>query len=313
MKHGLFVISRLWRYFSLYFLKPFDAISDTLTASLLSRLDWSGGLVEIGSGDGVFSYIMHGGSFPLSFDRYLLTDLSNKQDIYDSHTVDVLRPSASLKSPNVSLAIDAKESHVRKIREIGFARHWTVSAYEALPLASVSVPKIFYYTPHGLRDHEGAIREAARVLEHKGSMLILLYDSKIKPSFICHRIGQVFTGRLGAYFSELDNGRFEELTKLSKSPKEWAQFFLRHGFEIEAHHSGLSAFAWKLYDIQTRPILKPLIRLFNILPCPARTVVKFLWMIVWFPYLVIFYLLFSNEYLRIDKTNCYVAYQVRKI
>ena len=312
MKHLGFVLSRLWRYHSLYFLKPHDAVNDTLTASLLHRLDWSGPVIEIGSGDGVFSYVMHGGVFPLWFDRYLLTDLS-KQDIYDIHKGNVPPSTVSLHSPDVTLAIDAKESHVRKIKEIGFADHCVVSAYEALPLASASVAKIFYYTPHGLRDHEVAICEAARVLVHRGTMLILLYDRKFKPSFLCHRLAQCRPGMLGRYFSRLDNGRFDEITNLSRSHEEWKVFFLRHGFKIEAHHSGLSTFAWKAYDIQTRPFLKPLIRFFGMLPGRARTLVKFLWMVACYPYLVVFYLLFSNEYFRIDKKNCYVAYQVRKI
>jgi len=297
-----FVLVRLWRYLNLYFLKPHDAINDTLTASLLHRLDWAGPVVEIGSGDGVYSYIMHGGAFPLWFDRYLVTDLT-KQDIYDSHKGDVLRPIVSLCSPDITLAIDAKESHVRKIKEIGFAKHCEVSAYEALPLASASIPKIFYYTPHGLRDHEAAIREAARILLPKGTMLILLYDSIFKSSFICHRLAQMFSGRIGTYFSRLDNGRFDEITNLSKSPEEWKAFFLRHGFEIESSHFGLSAFAWKAYDIQTRPFLKSMIRLFNLLPGRVRTMAKFLWMIAWYPYLMLFYLLFSNEYFMIGKTN----------
>lgn len=312
MKHLLFVLTRLWRYHSLYFLKPHDAVNDTLTSSLLHCLDWSGPVVEIGAGDGVFSYVMHGGSFPLWFDRYLLTDLS-KQDIYDSHQADVLQPAVTLSRPDITLAIDAKESHIRKIREIGFAKHCQVAAYETLPLPSASVPRIFYYTPHGLNDHEAAICEAARVLMPGGYMLILLYDAKFKPSFICHRLAQALPGPLGAYFSRLDNGRFDEITRLSKSPEEWEQFFQRHGFEIEARHTGLSTFAWKVYDIQTRPLLKPLIRLFGILPGHVRTVAKFLWMIACYPYLVLFYLFFSNEYFRIDATDCYLAYQVRKI
>jgi hypothetical protein len=312
VKHFVFILSRLWLYHNLYFLKPHDAINDTLTASLLHRFDWSGPVVEIGSGDGVFSYIMHGGAFPLRFDRYLLTDL-NKHDIYDSHKGNVLRPKVNLHSPDICLAIDAKESHVCKIKEIGFARQCMVAPYEKLPIPSESVSKIFYYTPHGLHDHEAAISEAARVLGRKGEMLILLYDSKFKSSFLCHQLAKLCSGRVGDYFSRLDNGRFDEITNLSKSPEEWEAFFLRHGFEIEESHSGLSAFAWKAYDIQTRPVLKPLIRLFGILPGCMRTVVKFLWMTVCYPYLVIFYLLFSNEYFKIDKTNCYIAYQVKKI
>ena len=68
MDHLGFVITRLWRYFGLYFLKPFDAVNDTLTASLIRRLDWEGRFLEIGSGDGFYSYVLHGGAPPLWFD-----------------------------------------------------------------------------------------------------------------------------------------------------------------------------------------------------------------------------------------------------
>ena len=36
----IFVITRLWNYINIYFLKPFDAINDTLTASLLKEHTW---------------------------------------------------------------------------------------------------------------------------------------------------------------------------------------------------------------------------------------------------------------------------------
>lgn len=308
----LFVLSRLWRYHSLYFLKPHDAVNDTLTSSLLRRLDWSGPVVEIGAGDGVFSYVMHGGSFPLWFDRYLLTDLS-MSDIYDSHKSNVLQPSVSLDYPNLKIAIDAKVSHVSKIKEIGFAKDYYVAAYEELPMKSSSVEKIFYYTPHGLKNHDAAIVEAARVLQTGGRMLILLYDIKFKDSFLCHRLANFFGGRLSIYFSKLDNGRFDEITRLAKSRDEWQDFFKLHGFEIECCRSGLSSIAWKAYDIQTRPLLKFLIRFFEILPRNVRSTIKLLWMLICYPYLVFFYFLFSNDYLKFDGVDCYLAYQVKKI
>ena len=58
-----FIASRLWHFQNLYFLKPHDAVNDTLTAGILSKLDWNGPVVELGSGDGVFSYVMHGDLF----------------------------------------------------------------------------------------------------------------------------------------------------------------------------------------------------------------------------------------------------------
>lgn len=309
-KYTYFIFSRLWRYFNLYFLKPFDAINDTLTASLVSRLDWSGDFVEIGSGDGVYSYIMHGGRFPLWFDRYLLTDLS-KKDIYDTHRQSILPAVHNLSFPVIKKAIDAKESHVSKIKEIGFAQEAFCEPYEQLSLASESVEAIFFYTPHGLQSHEQAIKEAHRILKPKGRMLVLLYDERFKGSFLCYRFARLFSGVLGRYFEKLDGGRYEEITNLSKLPQEWLEFFSSHGFTVQKSCCGLSTFAWKVYDIQTRPLLKVLIRCFNFLPGFLRTGCKLFWMILWYPVLVVFYFLFSNEFLKIGH-NCYLAYELKK-
>ncbi len=311
MKHWCFVATRLWRYFSLYFLKPFDAVNDTLTASLLSRLDWSGEIIEIGSGDGIYSYVMHGGTFPLWFDRYLLTDLT-LQDIYDTHRKNILPCTKPLLFPSICRAIDAKESHVVKIREIGFAKEAICAPYENLPLLTDSAEAVFYYTPHGLKDHGQAISEAHRILRPGGRMVILRYDSRFKGAFLCHRLAGICPGALGRYFARLDNGRYDEITNLSKTPEDWQTLFCSHGFSVQKCHAGLSTFAWKVYDIQTRPLLKSMIRIFNALPGPLRTMFKLVWMVLWFPVLVMFYLLFSNEFLVIDKTNCYLAYELKK-
>ena len=168
----IFILTRLWQYLSLYFLKPFDAINDTLTSSILYNLNWDCNIVELGSGDGEFSYVMHGGKFPLWYDRYLDTDLS-KKDIFDTHTNGQINGLTKLSYPNIILSIDAKESHIKKIQEIGFSKNAKQSLYENLPLSSESVEKIFYYTPHGIKDHDVAINESLRILKKKGKMWCL--------------------------------------------------------------------------------------------------------------------------------------------
>ena len=82
-----FSLIRLWRYLNIYFLKPFDAVNDTITSDLLLKLHWSDNYMEIGSGDGMFSYIMHGNSFPIWFDRYLNVDLKRKNIFQSKKTI----------------------------------------------------------------------------------------------------------------------------------------------------------------------------------------------------------------------------------
>jgi len=309
----IFILTRLWQYLSLYFLKPFDAINDTLTSSILYSLNWDGNIVELGSGDGEFSYVMHGGKFPLWYDRYLDTDLS-KKDIFDTHIDGQINGLTKLSYPNIILSIDAKENHVKKIKEIGFSKNAKQSLYENLPLNNESVEKIFYYTPHGLKDHDIALNESIRILKKKGKILILLYNSEFKESFLCHKIANTISNeKIANYFNQLDNGRFNELIRLSKTKDEWIVYFKSKGLKVNLSYSGLSTTAWKFYDIQTRPFLKKLVIIFNYFPLWLRTILKVTYMLLLFPFLLIFYIVFSNEFIIIDKKNCYFSFELEKL
>ena len=307
-----FVLTRLWRFLNIYFLKPNDAVNDTITASLLSNFEWSGNFLEIGSGDGMFSYVMHGGKFPIEFDRYRMTDFQ-KTDIYDNHQKSILLTSKKLSGPIIEVAVDAKRAHVEKIREIKFAKNAVQCAYEKLPFGDKHFDKIFIYTPHGLRDFNDLMNEAVRVLSPCGSMFILVYDSAFRRAFLCKWLSKKLTGKLSDYFKFLDNNRYEELTGMSKSRVEWKNHFVSRGLSIEQCFSGLNHFGWMLYDIQTRPMLKHLIIFFSILPKGLRVSVKFLWMIILFPYILTCFCFTSNFKSYHSQKNCYVAYHLKKL
>ena len=209
----IFVLSRLWRYLNIYFLKPFDAVNDTLTASLLKEHNWSTPFVEVGSGDGMFGYIMHGGKFPLWFDRYVSVDLK-KKDIFDT-----LNEKANLNLKKINNfknlhSIDAKKSHVEKIKEIGFAENAILSDYETLPFEDSSIDSIFLYTPHGLKNYQLCVEECFRILKSKGRLVVLNYDKSIEKNFLSYNLSKKFIGNWSNYFRSIDNGRFEEITKV---------------------------------------------------------------------------------------------------
>lgn len=306
-----FALTRLWRFLNIYFLKPNDAVNDTITASLLTDFDWSGNVLEIGSGDGMFSYVMHGGGFPINFDRYRMTDLK-KADIYDVHQKSILTTSKKLFSPIIEVAIDAKRAHVDKIREINFAKNVVQCAYEKLPFGDNHFDKLFVYTPHGLEDFDDLMDEATRVLMPGGSLFILVYDSAFQRAFLCKWLSKKLPGKLSDYFKLLDNNRYEELTGMSKSRVEWESDFFSRGLSIEKCLSGLNHFGWMLYDIQTRPLLRPLIKFFSKMPMGLRTMTKLIWMLIMFPYVVTCFYLTSNFKPYHSKENCYVAYHLKK-
>lgn len=311
MSKLFFIFSRLWRFNNLYFLKPNDAVNDTLTASLLIDFDWTGRITEIGSGDGVFSYILHGGYFSIMYDRYSQVKL-NKNDIYDTHTESKIKPKVSLNFPNIETSLDKKNSHLQKVSEIGFSKKIILCEYENLPFERNTLDKIFFYIPHNVIDYEKSLKKAFEVLKPNGRMILLTYNSCFKPFFVCYKLSKIFSGKLKKIFFNLDNGRFKELSIISKSPEEWKDFFTKNGMQIEVVKSGLSQFAWSIYDTQTRPVFKYLIRIFNNLSPLIRSSLKFFILCISFPYILIFYIIFSNDFINFGGKDCYLAYQLIK-
>lgn len=121
---------RLWRYLNIYFLKPFDAVNDTITSDLLLKFKWKNNYLEIGSGDGMFSYIMHGNYFPLWFDRYININLT-KKNIFETkfHFFPKKKKFFKLRP---KLSIDAKDHHVISLKKLGFSTKNLKCDYEHL-------------------------------------------------------------------------------------------------------------------------------------------------------------------------------------
>ena len=158
-----FSLLRLWNYLNIYFLKPFDAVNDTITSDLLLKFAWKNNYVEVGSGDGMFSYIMHGGRFPLSFDRYLDIDF-DKKNIFDIHSAKIQlkkKKFDNLIRPAVSF--DSRKNHVKKILNIGFSKKAISTKLESIHLKKKTTNFIFFYTPHGINDLEKCIKSASKI------------------------------------------------------------------------------------------------------------------------------------------------------
>ncbi len=183
-----FIATRLWRYLNIYFLKPFDAVNDTLTSYLIfEKIKIKNNFLEIGSGDGMFSFIMCGGKFSIKFDRYLDIDLK-KDDIFDTHKKLIKFNYNFKKMIRPSISVDAKLNHIKKIRQIGFSKKIYHTSYEKLPFKNNSINYIFFYTAHGMKSLDKSVSSAYKILKKKGNLVILVFDNYVKNHFICHNL-----------------------------------------------------------------------------------------------------------------------------
>jgi hypothetical protein len=286
----------------MYWLKPFDAINDAANASALLNFNWpASGVLEVGGGDGVFSFIMHGGEYSFLNDRYEQADPGLKGDIYDTYSPQ--QPIKFKRAPGLSYdaGIDLKLSHLLKSRGTGLYRNNAVisSLSEALAVKDNIFSSVFLYTFHGLKDYSAALKEARRVIKKDGHLFMVALNSRVHNYFLCYRLGTYFRKigctALANYFFQLDSGRRQEIGMIfSKGLREWNGLLSEAGFSIEEVYNHVSPLLWVIYDTQTRPFLRILIHITNFLKkVYLKPVLKIIWFVLWFPVLVIFYLLFA--------------------
>lgn len=288
----------------MYWLKPFDAVNDTANAVSLLKFDWSKKpILEIGGGDGVFSFIMHGGEFAFLDDRYNQTDPSKSGDIYDVYRKDLSSNVKKIPLFQYNVGVDLKLSHLYKSKETGLYKHNNlISAKpESLPIKNDAFSTVFLYTFHGLTDYRQSLKEIRRVIRKDGSLLMIAVNGIVKEHFICYKLHRYCEkmgwNKLSKYFLKLDGGRYNEIGKLfAKDFDEWKQLFNETGFQTEEVYTQVKPLLWMIYDTQTRPFLKSFIHLNLIIKkFYLKPVVKFIWIYLWFPFLVVYYLFFARH------------------
>lgn len=281
----------------MYWLKPFDAVNDAANATALLKFDWSKKpVLEVGGGDGVFSFVMHGGAFKFLDDRYDQADIAKKGDIYDIYKEGNSLGVCKNASLRYDLGIDLKLSHLLKARETGIYKYLASSLPEALPVKDNYFGTVFLYTFHGLTDYERTLQEIKRAMKPDGRLLMLAVNSVVRDNFICYRLHRFFN-KIGVkclsdYFLSLDGGRYQEISGIfSKSAIEWEALLRKTGFKVDEAYSQVSPLLWKIYDTQTRPFLKFMIRLSRLFKyLHLKFIAKALWVYLWLPVISVFYL-----------------------
>ena len=295
----------LKRYLQMYWLKPFDAVNDTANAQALLQFPWEAPILEVGGGDGVFSFIMHGGEFDPADDRFDQADPARPGDMFDVYWPQ--RPLTRRGSSGLqySVGVDLKWSHLLKSRATGLYRDLAVASPAALPFKAGAFRTVFLYFPHGLIErgdrlsYERTLAEIRRVLTPDGALLMTAMSDQVANHFLCYDASKSCERagwrRVAAYFARLDGGRFNELAALGRSLASWRILLEQSGFRLVDARAQVSPLAWQIYDIQTRPVLRPLIGVVDRLRASGlKPLLKRLALFCAFPALLAFYHLWAK-------------------
>ena len=268
----------LKQFLNVYWLRPETALWRTIDCVKMEELKFEKPILDIGCGDGIFSFIRAGGQFGLGFDMYLsvgnFDNFFANADIYNTFNENKLIYDIVQKPKyKIDVGLDWKQALLDKANFIGlYDKLIKHDANYRLPLEDNSFNTVFSNTMYWLDNVEGALREFVRIVTEEGKIILMLPDKNIKNYYIYN----YYLQNKSLWAKLLDRGRYEQMKKCY-AYDEWKRFFDSANLEIVSHDTHLSERLIRLWDIGLRPLSPVLIKMANSLGEAKRKEIKEEW------------------------------------
>lgn len=267
---------------NVYWLRPETAMWRELDIKAMAGFDFKSPSLDIGRGDGLFSFIRAGGVCHPSFDAfksiYGLDRFFDNIDVYDSATTlpkhVVLWPAQY----SIDYGIDHKINLLNKAKVLGFYRNlMVVNANDSLPFNDASFASVFSNIVYWLDDPSHAISETYRVLKPGGQACLMLPNVTLPKYSFYYSLHVKNQDERWAFLDLLDRGRFAENIKHSRSSDQWQTILNDSGLILERHTTHLSHVAVKAWDIGLRPLFPVLRKMVEHIPENCLNSIKGQW------------------------------------
>lgn len=269
---------RLRRFLLAYWLRPENAFWMTLRSVALDRCVLERPSVDIGCGDGVFSFLHAGGVLGEEFDVFLGTGRlerahGERTDIFDCIPADyapvVVRRPASV----MDVGLDLKAALLAKAQRLEFyRRHVLHDGNRPLPLPDGAFCTVYCNAAYWVREIDRFLSELRRITRPGGRVVL-----QVKLSAIRDYTLEPFRDKLGARFLEIiGRGRLECWPTLA-SRREWEARFARAGLRVLDTAELATRTHAHLWDVGLRPIAPLLVRMANGLSTENRLAIKRDW------------------------------------
>lgn len=269
-------------FLNAYWLRPETALWRTADVLAMEKFQFVSPSVDIGCGDGTFSFLRAAGEFGPDFDVFLSTDslvnFFENEDIYNHYHSNFAVSITKNPQYKIDYAFDHKQDLLLKAKHLGLYNEYiTGDANKSLPFADNSMQSVFSNILYWLDDPIFSIKEIYRILAPGGKCCIMLVsDVLTSSSFLA-----TYEGKFGEAFDEMlqliDRGRLSSNIKCARSFDSWKEIIEQSGFTIDSFSVQLSPTLVKIWDIGLRPISPMLIQFAKNISQEVKMEVKQQW------------------------------------
>ena len=267
---------------NVFWLRPETALWREIDIRTMSAFEMRSPSLDVGCGDGTFSFIRAGGEFDRSFDAFRsvsqLDQFFKNVDVFDSFDENLSSAVAKPPKYQIDVGFDHKTNLLKKAGQLGLYRALKQGdANQSLPFPDASFNSVFSNIVYWLDSPQFVISEIARVLKPGGTACLMLPNITF-PQFSFYNQLYVKGGDARWKFLEmLDRGRFADNIRQAKSQDEWQAIFEKAGLHVERHHSHLSKLVIQTWDIGLRPLFPVLLEMSNELSPEKHDSIKLKW------------------------------------
>jgi len=269
-------------YLNAYWLRPETALWRTIDIHAMQRFDFASPSLDIGCGDGMFSFVRAGGQLDKSFDAFQATanleKFFDKVDVFDAFDASVSPLVTRRPGYQIDCGFDHKENLLKKAATLGLYKNLKQGdANQPLPFANASFASVFSNIVYWLDNPQQVILEIARILAPGGRACLMLPNTTL-PEYSFYNQLYVKTGDARWQFlDKLDRGRFTDNIRQAKLAVQWEAMFSKAGLQVDQHVAHLSKTVIKIWDIGLRPLFPVLLRMAHAVPPAELGAIKQEW------------------------------------
>jgi len=270
-------------FLDMTWLRPENVVWDSAASYLIGNElinERSKNILDIGIGNGYFSFMTLGGKFKKEYDWYYNVDTNGfmeNKDIYNALKVnniaDFIEKEASKR---ISLAVDHKDNLLKQVEQLGFVDKTLVQdANKSISFTNIDI--VYSNILYWLEKPIDVLKSIDQQLDI-GSKVVLVFPNKnfYKHARSYSKESKIWTllnrGRADSIVWSMDIGEFEKEIKKETS------------FKIEKYETYLSKFNIQTWDVGFRPFSSPLIKMANYLTAEKRLEIKKEWVDVARPF-----------------------------
>jgi len=244
---------------NVYWLRPETALWRELDIRAMHRFEFTSPSLDLGCGDGMFSFLRSGGTVSNKFDAFRslanLDKFFENVDIYNAYENNESSIVITPPGYQIDVAFDHKENLLKKGRQLNLYREFKVGdANRPLPFQDESFDSLFSNIVYWLDEPQAVLNEIGRILRPGGRACLML-PNRTMPEFSFYNQLYVKTGdQKWKFLEKLDRGRFKDNIRQARSGPEWESLFKKTNLKVIERSMHLSKTVVQIWDIGLRPL-----------------------------------------------------------